>query len=177
MIESSKHEALAERWDISHIALAVPDLEDAMRLYGAAMGLEWSALQDPGEMEVVAPMYGSGAVRIEAPREVWSLNSPALELLGIPGAPVGTPGARLWGVRGGQHRVHHICFWVDDLVAASAQLTAEGFPLEVTMPPGETVRGFAYHVNEGGTRVELMRAEDKTAIDNWLRTGELDLSW
>jgi catechol 2,3-dioxygenase-like lactoylglutathione lyase family enzyme len=167
-------DSLGAGWDISHITVAVPDIEAAMAGYATAFGVEWGKLEDFSGMEIAAPLYPDEEISMEGLRLVWSRTNPALELAQ---ATSGSPAERLWGVEKGEHRLHHVCYWVDDLGAASEYLADRGFALEITLPPGDVATGFAYHRNAEGMRVELMRSEDKPAVDRWLATGESELQW
>ncbi len=52
--------------------------------------------------------------------------------------------------------VDHVGYFVEDLVAASRLLQANGFPLEVTLAAGApTVTWFCYHRTPSGGRIEL----------------------
>src|SRR5262249_27980892 len=63
---------LTNRWDISHICVAVDDLEAAMSEYSAALGLEWSPIIE------ITPEFAAGMAEggstVEGLREVMSRN-------------------------------------------------------------------------------------------------------
>jgi catechol 2,3-dioxygenase-like lactoylglutathione lyase family enzyme len=163
-------------FDIAHITIAVPDLEQAMAHYAKTLGVEWSTVLDIGPMEI--GLYDADGDEIsEGLFEVWSLKGgaddggPSLELSWS--AP-GTASQRVWGVSGDEHRMHHICYYVDDLVTETRKLLDAGFTHEVSdSPPGEPPVIMSYVVSPFGVRYELMRARDKPAMARWLRTGEM----
>lgn len=177
---------LTDRWDISHICIAVPDLEAGMREYEQSFGVRrWGPLLDFSDdnMDVGSQLHGD-RVSMAGLREIWARDGADLGGDGPPYAPLElacaepfSPSYAIWGCPNGRQYVHHICYWVDDIEAESAHLIEHGFALEVTMAPGDKVRGFGYHLSPTGMRVELMRRQDKAAIGRWLATGELELDW
>jgi catechol 2,3-dioxygenase-like lactoylglutathione lyase family enzyme len=177
---------LTDHWDISHICIAVPDLEAAMTEYSAAFGVRWSPLLDYSgavTLDVASPLHGHGATMLGL-REVLSRDGAAAIAGGPPFAGLElahaepfSPAWTIWGCPDKRQYVHHICYWVDDIEAESAHLVEHGLARELTVAPGDRARGFAYHVSPGGFRIELMRREDKAAIAGWFATGELELEW
>jgi catechol 2,3-dioxygenase-like lactoylglutathione lyase family enzyme len=177
---------LTDNWDISHICVAVDDLEAAMTMYSQSFGVDkWGPLLEFTEdnMDVASPLLGD-RVSMVGLREVWARSGSTVVTEGPPFAPLElahaerfSPAFSIWGCPDGRHYLHHICYWVDDLEAESAHLVEQSFARELTMAPGDPARGFAYHLSPTGMRVELMRREDKPAIARWLETGELDLDW
>lgn len=167
-----------DSWDIAHITIAVPDLERAMEHYGALLGVGWGPMLDVGSLPVL--LYDADGSEVsEGLREVWSLSGaldgtgPALELAN---SRPGTASQTIWGVPDGVERFHHVCYYVDDLIAESAHLSRHGFAREVsTSPPTAPPEFMAYHLSPTGTRFELMRSQDKPAMQHWLSTGEMAL--
>jgi catechol 2,3-dioxygenase-like lactoylglutathione lyase family enzyme len=164
---------ISDRWDISHIAISVDDLEEAMAHYGRTLGVEWGPIAELTGLDVVSLVYEE-PISMEGLREVWSVTGPPIELSH---SAKGSPSQQIWGVPDGVHRVHHICYWVDDLQAESDRLIEHGYGLEVTVGPGPSPRGMTYHLPSNGMRLSLMRAEDKPALQDWLKTGKLELQW
>lgn len=178
---------LTDHWDISHICVAVPDLDAAKRMYEGAFGVTgWGPLidfVDDMEMDVASPLLGAG-VSMKGLREIWALDGAEAVTGGPPFAPLElacaerfSPAHAIWGCPDGRQYVHHICYWVDDLEAESAHLIEHGFALELTTGSGERARGFAYHRSPSGMRVEIMRRADKEPHARWLETGVIDLEW
>ena len=94
---------------LNHVAIAVPDIATARATYAGTLGATVSAIEDQ-------PAHGVQTVFIELPNT-------KVELLGVLGdaSPIQ---AFLDKNPGGG--MHHICYEVDDILAARDQLTAEG---------------------------------------------------
>jgi methylmalonyl-CoA/ethylmalonyl-CoA epimerase len=94
---------------LNHVAIAVPDLAKAAALYAGPLGAEVSA-------PVALPAHGVTVVFVALPNT-------KIELL----APLGeaSPIARFLAQNpsGG---IHHVCYEVDDILAARDRLKAEG---------------------------------------------------
>jgi catechol 2,3-dioxygenase-like lactoylglutathione lyase family enzyme len=61
--------------------------------------------------------------------------------------------------------LHHLGYWVDDIDAESAALSAAGMPLEAAGlgPDGQIF--YVYHYEEDGVRIELVDRKMKPFID------------
>jgi catechol 2,3-dioxygenase-like lactoylglutathione lyase family enzyme len=178
---------LTDHWDISHICVAVPDLEQGMKDYEAAFGVKsWGPLldfTDGVDMEIGSQLHGK-QVSMLGLKEIWSRNGSDIVSVGPPFAPLElacaeqfSPSYSIWGCPDGREYIHHICYWVDDIAAEGAHLIENGWSIEVTTAPGDRAKGFAYLLSPAGMRVELMQRGDKAAIGKWLETGELELDW
>lgn len=180
---------LTDNWDIAHICVAVPDLDEAMAHYEQVFGVrDWGPLMSfsdgpNGTHDAVSPLYGPAASMVGG-HQVWSLSGSAAVSAEAPFAPIElakadrySPAFSIYGCPDGRWYVHHICYWVDDLEGESAHLIEHGYQLELTIAPGDKIRGFGYHLSPNGTRIELMDSADKSAIGKWLRGGELELDW
>lgn len=68
----------------------------------------------------------------------------------------------------GKIAVHHVSYWVDDLLPAVCQLEAAGFEVEATglETDGVTAR-YAYMVAPGVVRVELGLVANRAQFDDW----------
>jgi methylmalonyl-CoA/ethylmalonyl-CoA epimerase len=93
----------------NHVAIAVPDLEAAVKTYRDVLGAKVSAPQDE-------PDHGVTVVFIELPNTKVELLYPLGEKSPIQGFLDKNPG-------GG---IHHICYEVDDIMVARDQLKAKG---------------------------------------------------
>ena len=93
---------------LNHVAIAVPDLAAATATYEGALGARVSAPQDE-------PDHGVRVVFVELPNTKVEL----LEPLGD--SPIA--GFLAKNPAGG---IHHICYEVDDILAARDRLVAEG---------------------------------------------------
>ena len=128
--------------DVDHVGIAVEDLEEAVRLYGRAFGIEPAhreAVEDQGVEEVL-----------------FRVGTSSIQLLGSLGPE--TPVGRFLATRG--PGVHHVAYRVDDVVAALERLRAEGVPL-IDEAPRSGSRGttiaFVHPKGMGGVLVELVQ--------------------
>ena len=130
---------------LNHVAIAVPDLGAATALYRDTLGAKVSAPVDQ-------PEHGVTTVFIELPNT-------KIELLGQLGD--GSPIARFLE-RNPDGGIHHICYEVDDILAARDRLTGAGARV---LGPGEPRIGahgkpvlFLHPKDFNGTLVELEQA-------------------
>ncbi|MGB0661121.1 MAG: methylmalonyl-CoA epimerase [Mangrovicoccus sp.] len=94
---------------LNHVAIAVPDLEAASAQYRTALGAKVGDPQDE-------PDHGVTVVFIELPNTKIELLYPLGEASPINGFLEKNPS-------GG---IHHVCYEVDDIIAARDKLKAEG---------------------------------------------------
>jgi methylmalonyl-CoA/ethylmalonyl-CoA epimerase len=94
---------------LNHVAIAVPDLEAAVARYRDTLGAAVSAAQD-------LPEHGVRVVFVELPNT-------KVELLGVLGE--GSPIARFLD-KNPDGGIHHICYEVDDIIAARDRMMAAG---------------------------------------------------
>ncbi|MCY4622789.1 MAG: VOC family protein [bacterium] len=146
---------------ISHTALAVPDLEAAMSVYGNALGLTWARPQQ----RAIRIRVGAGDLTTEIRFTYSRQGPPHLEL--IEGA-AGT----IWAPVSG---LHHIGLWSHQLEIDAAQLEHRGMALEAAglSRSGEQPSGFTYHRSAHGLRVELVDAAARAAFEHWFAGGDL----
>jgi catechol 2,3-dioxygenase-like lactoylglutathione lyase family enzyme len=168
MSTNGEHAALKE-WEVSHICLAVDDLDTWVERYSAMLGTRWSSLVVIDDEWITA----SGERELIQGRGAWaSGQSPWLELFeGALGSP--------WEIAPGQARLDHIGYWADDMDACAAQLVASGHVLEYAMhPPENGLVGFAYYRHPTGIRVEIHEGRDREAFKRWVDHGEpLVVDW
>jgi len=130
---------------LNHVAIAVPDLAAAGRLYNSALGARVSAPQ-------ALPEHGVTIVFVELPNTKIEL----LEPLGAE-SPIAAYLAR--NPSGG---IHHICYEVDDIIAARDRLRAEGARVLGDGNPKTGAHGkpvlFLHPKDFLGTLVELEQA-------------------
>jgi methylmalonyl-CoA/ethylmalonyl-CoA epimerase len=130
---------------LNHVAIAVPDLAAATALYRDTLGAKVSEPVDQLE-------HGVTTVFIELPNT-------KVELLGALGE--GSPIAKFLerNVDGG---IHHICYEVDDIIAARDQLKAAGARVLGSGEPRIGAHGkpvlFLHPKDLLGTLVELEQA-------------------
>lgn len=140
---------------ITHMALVVADLDEAMARYGTALGLTWA---DPWTGEI--PIVTGGRETTPVVSFTYSLQGPPhLELIEqIPDT--------VWRPTRG---LHHVGVWVDDVPAATDSPAADGLVTEVIGVDGD----FAYVVAEDGFRIELVDRKAEPDFARWLTGGRL----
>lgn len=94
---------------LNHVAIAVPDLDAATALYRDTLGADVSPVQD-------LPEHGVSVVFVGLPNTKIELLHPLGE-----GSPIA--GFLAKNPSGG---IHHICYEVEDIRAASATLSEQG---------------------------------------------------
>ena len=130
---------------LNHVAIAVPDLEAASAQYKTALGAKVGAPQDE-------PDHGVTVVFIELPNTKIELLYPLGENSPIAGFLEKNPA-------GG---IHHICYEVEDILAARDQLQATGARVLGSGEPKIGAHGkpvlFLHPKDFTGTLVELEQA-------------------
>lgn len=94
---------------LNHVAIAVPDLKAGVATYGGVLGAKVSEAQDE-------PDHGVRVVFVELPNTKVELLEPLGENSPIAKFLEKNP-------MGG---IHHVCYEVDDIIAARDKLKAEG---------------------------------------------------
>lgn len=125
---------------ISHIAIVVPDLEEAMTFWVDILGLPLAHVEHVPDQDVDVAFLPSGESEIE-------LLEPIGDESGV---------ARFMSKRG--PGIHHICFEVDDIEETLARIKAAGVPLineEPVIGTGGKKIGFVHPKGTGGVLVEL----------------------
>jgi len=127
---------------LNHVAIAVPDLAAAARQYEAVLGAEVRAPQDE-------PDHGVRVVFIDLPNTKVELLTPLGE-----GSPIA--GFLDKNPSGG---IHHLCFEVEDILAARDRLLAEGARVLGPAEPKIGAHGkpvlFLHPKDFNGTLIEL----------------------
>jgi len=130
---------------LNHVALAVPDLEIAARLYRDTLGAKVSAPQS-------LPEHGVRIVFVDLPNTRIELMQPLGEDSPIAGFLARHPAGGM----------HHICYEVDDIVAAIARLKREGVRILGDGEPKTGAHGrpvvFLSPKDFSGTLIELEEA-------------------
>jgi methylmalonyl-CoA/ethylmalonyl-CoA epimerase len=125
---------------ISHIAIVVPELDDALDFWVDTLGLPLAHVEHVPDQDVDVAFLPSGDSEIE-------LLEPISDSSGV---------ARFLQKRG--PGIHHICFEVDDIEAVLANMKAAGVPLineEPTIGTGGKKIAFVHPKGTGGVLVEL----------------------
>jgi methylmalonyl-CoA/ethylmalonyl-CoA epimerase len=127
---------------LNHVAIAVPDLAAASALYGGVLG---ARVSDPLSL----PGHGVTTVFVELPNTKIELLQP----LG-PASPV--EGFLKRNPAGG---IHHVCYEVEDIIAARDRLVAAGLRVLGSGEPAIGAHGkpvvFLHPKDVFGTLVEL----------------------
>ena len=135
---------------LNHVGVATPSIEDSVRLYrdvlGATSITEKRALEEQGVWVCFVDLPNSQIELIEPLGE----NSP------LKGFPAKNPA-------GGQH---HVCFEVEDIIAARDDMRAKGATVLGTGEPRIGAHGtpviFVHPKDMGGVLVELMETPKDT---------------
>lgn len=133
---------------IEHLGIGVPSLEEAMKLYRDALGLPVADLELLGDMKLKV-------IKVKAGDTVLELLEP------MPGETVIS---KFIAERKGG--LHHICFEVDSVMAATAELEAKGYePLWPQPRPGAGGRlvNFLKPKRTGGVLIEINQPAVKPA--------------
>jgi len=127
---------------LNHVAIAVPDLDEGIRLYRDVLGAKVSDPQDE-------PDHGVTVVFVELPNTKIELLYPLGE-----GSPI--QGFLDKNTSGG---IHHVCYEVEDILAARDQLLKNGARVLGTGEPKTGAHGkpvlFLHPKDFNGTLVEL----------------------
>ena len=127
---------------LNHVAIAEPDLQAASKQYADVLGAKVGAPQDE-------PEHGVTVVFIELPNTKIELLYPLGEASPIQGFLDKNPS-------GG---IHHICYEVDDIIAARDKLRAQGARILGTGEPKIGAHGkpvlFLHPKDFNGTLIEL----------------------
>lgn len=132
---------------IDHLGVAVASIDEALGVY-RALGLDEVKREEIPGQKVIAAFVPVGDSRVEL-LEPTSAESPIAKFL---------------SKRGGG--IHHICFAVDDLDAALADLAARGFRLihREGIPGADGKRVAFLHPEAGnGVLIELSESPSHTA--------------
>ena len=127
---------------LNHVAIAVPDLEAAAEQYRSALGAKVGAPQDE-------PDHGVTVIFIELPNTKIELLYPLGENSPINGFLEKNPA-------GG---IHHVCYEVEDIIAARDQMIASGLRVLGNGEPKIGAHGnpviFLHPKDMNGTLTEL----------------------
>ena len=127
---------------LNHVAIAVPDLEEGIRLYRDVLGAKVTAPQDE-------PDHGVTVVFVELPNTKIELRYPLGDDSPIKGfLDKNTSGG-----------IHHVCYEVEDILAARDQLIQNGARILGNGEPKIGAHGkpvlFLHPKDFNGTLVEL----------------------
>ena len=126
---------------ISHLGVAVKDLEEAREFYRSVLGLESS---DP-------ILGGEGAIEVS----MVQVGDAIVELL----QPVGNKGVMTKFLEKRGEGIHHICYEVDDINSEVASLKAKG--IEIISEPKPGAEGMSVFLHPRGTHGVLVELVEK----------------
>ncbi len=130
---------------INHLGIAAPGLDEAMARMRKLFGMEPEHLEEVADQKVKTAFYPVGESRLE-----WLESTD-------PEGPIG----KFLSKRG--PGIHHVCFEVDDIEAAVAELVAKGVRM-VDAKPRAGAHGcrvaFIHPAETGGMLVELSQGGD-----------------
>ena len=130
---------------LNHVAIAVPDLESGARAYRGALGAQVSVPQ-------ALPAHGVTVVFVELPNAKIELLEPLGEESPIAGFLKKNPAGGM----------HHICYEVDDILAARDMLTQAGARVLGSGEPAIGAHGkpvlFLHPKDFCGTLIEIEQA-------------------
>ncbi|MCS6773110.1 MAG: methylmalonyl-CoA epimerase [Anaerolineae bacterium] len=133
---------------LEHLAIAVADLDAALRFYRDVLGLTLERVEELPSEGVRVAFLPLGESHIE-------LVQPTQEETGI---------TRWMAKTGGG--MHHLCLAVDDIRAALARLSAAGAELITPQPvarPDGTLYAFIHPRSTGGVLIELYQKSQPTS--------------
>jgi len=128
---------------LDHVAIVVRDLEESIRLWRDALGLELTHVEEVPEQAVRTAIFGRGMGRVE-------LISPTTSDSGV---------ARFLASRG--EGLHHVCIEVEDIEEAMESLRKAGAPLIDPRP----------RTGAGGARVAFVHPRGMRGVLTELRQG------
>ncbi len=124
---------------VNHVAIAVSDIEGALRFWRDGLGLKVDHVEDVPSQKATVAFIPVGESEVELVR-------PTAEDTGV---------AKFLAERGGG--MHHLCLEVDDIAATLADLKAKGVRLINETPlelPGRKM-AFVHPKSTGGVLLEL----------------------
>lgn len=128
---------------ISHLGVAVKDLEEAREFYRSILGLESAEPVTGGEGTIKVSMVDTG--------------NTVIELL----QPIGGEGVIAKFLEKKGEGFHHICYEVDDIDAAIAAVKDKGLEILGKPRPGaEGMTAFIHPRDTHGVLIEFVEKED-----------------
>jgi methylmalonyl-CoA/ethylmalonyl-CoA epimerase len=135
---------MAKITKINHVAIVVPDLDEATSFWKDALGIELHHIEDVAAQKSIVAFLPVGSSEVELVR-------PTTDDSGV---------AKFLAERG--PGMHHLCFEVDDIEGMLADLKSKGVRLINELPqvlPGRKV-AFIHPKSANGVLVELIQVTD-----------------
>jgi catechol 2,3-dioxygenase-like lactoylglutathione lyase family enzyme len=145
----------------AHLGLQVENLDRAFTLLTELFGLTFA---EPITGWPISVEVDDGIEESEGRFTVSRQGPPYLEVT------ENVAGSEVWRSDGGPLAFHHLGFWVDDVEAESARLTAAGYPAQARGLDEQGRYRYTYHEVEG-MRVEMAGASARPAFERWATTG------
>lgn len=130
-------------YKIDHIGIAVADIEEALKVYEAALGLPLREVVDVPDQQVRVAFLAVGESNVELVQPTSAESSTA----------------RFIDKRG--EGIHHICLEVEDIESVLEQLKAQGVPL-IDKEPRLGAHGRVAFVHPRGTHGVLLELVEHT---------------
>ena len=140
---------------VDHIGIAVRNIQEALKVYQEALGLQLEEIVEVQEQKVKVAFLPAGETSLE-------LVQPTADDTGV---------AKFLETRG--EGIHHICLKVDDIEAALGRLRAHGVPL-IDRSPRQGAHGriaFVHPKGMHGVLLELVERHPETAAVSHDRLG------
>jgi catechol 2,3-dioxygenase-like lactoylglutathione lyase family enzyme len=146
-----------------HQGVRVPDMDEAMKELGEALGVTWCEPQQreqavwlPGEGPATLPLRFTYSA--EGPQHIELLQGPAGSIWDATEAP----------------GLHHVGLWSDDVAGETDALLACGWTLRIAQrDPADGYGVFTYVQPPSGLLVELVSTAVKPMFDRWFAGGSL----
>lgn len=145
--------------DLYHTGIVVSDFDGALQEMQSIGGYRFAE-----EVRVDATVRTPAGETVLPLRATFSCApGPLIELIEeVPGSH--------WTAAAGSG-LHHMAYWVDDVEAESAALTAAGLPLEAAGLGHDGGLIWAYHSDGVRPRIEIVNRAAKPGLDAWTTTG------
>ncbi|MDZ4722941.1 MAG: methylmalonyl-CoA epimerase [candidate division Zixibacteria bacterium] len=145
---------MSEKSIISHIGIAVADLQKSIAIYSTLLG------NSPAHRESVADQHVEVAIFAGLESNLKGMTHGRIELVAATSQQ--SPIARFISTRG--EGLHHICMYCDDIEQKLAELKASGLRLIDETPrigaEGKRI-AFIHPASTGGVLIELEERENK----------------
>ncbi len=140
-----------------HVGIVVPDLNAGRARFSELLGTQWGPI-----LENQIQVRDGDGNDLELPNRIcYSTEAPYLELIQeVPGTT--------W-VCNEHSNLHHIGFFTDALAVDAGTLSAAACPLELLDGHGDAPpSSFTYHRDDLGVRLELVNAELRGPMEQFL---------
>ena len=158
-----------------HLGLVVHDVDEAIRTYGEAFGVDQWRVRDIPRLGERSHWHGEPQPDVGLRFAYSATEAPFLELV----QPLGDADwSATQHLRQHGEGIYHVGYWVDDILGVIERAARLGIEAEMTAfeepPGGGRPLGFAYLSPERahGLRVELVSTAGRERLLRWVHTGE-----